>query len=218
MFGSNSVRQFSVLDRIIIEMDRGLRAMTGAVRVSARPCPRAQQPTQRLSQQARARSIGYMRVNHVGEVCAQALYFGQAWVTRDAAVSKFLLHSATEEADHLAWCHQRICALNGRISWLNPVWYGGSFILGAVAGASGLQWGLGFIAETEHQVGMHLKSHLKKLPAHDHASRAIVQQMVQDEAEHCREAQHLGAKPLPSFIAHAMRMCAKGMTTVAYWI
>ena len=146
----------------------------------------------------RRHAAGLMRINHTGEVCAQALYVGQAAVARDEATREQLLHAAQEETDHLAWCADRLRELDSRPSVFNPLWYAGSYALGALAGLRGDGWSLGFVVETERQVEAHLASHMDRLPAHDHASRAIVAQMKQDEARHAREAQGAGAVELPA--------------------
>ena len=157
-----------------------------------------------------------MRINHVGEVCAQALYQGQAVFCRDPNIRKALDHAAQEETEHLSWTEQRIDELGARKSWLNPVWYAGSFALGVLAGKLGDGWSLGFVAETERQVEAHLDGHLHKLPVADVRSQAIVQQMKVDEIAHAEMAVDLGAREMPSPVRGAMRMAAKVMTTTAY--
>lgn len=160
-------------------------------------------------------SAQLMRVNHVGEICAQALYTGQAAGTRNFALKQHLQHAAEEEVDHLAWTEQRLQQLRSHKSFLNPLWYTGAFVLGYTAAKAGDDWSLGFVEETEKQVEAHLNSHLEKLPANDHISKAIVRTMREDEAEHARQAQALGARKLPVFVRFGMRACAKVMTTVA---
>ncbi len=159
-----------------------------------------------------------MRVNHVGEVCAQALYTAQAATTRDPALQRKLLEAAEEETDHLAWTRQRLDALGAHPSWLNPLWYAGAFTLGLVAGRLGDRWSLGFVAETERQVEAHLDGHLDRLPAGDAASRAVVLQMKLDEAKHARWAVDAGAAELPPPAKALMRLAARVMTTVAHRI
>ncbi len=159
-----------------------------------------------------------MRVNHVGEVCAQALYTAQAATTRDPALRRQLLEAANEETDHLAWTRQRLDALDTHASWLNPFWYAGAFTLGLVAGRLGDPWSLGFVAETERQVEAHLDGHLDRLPPGDAASRAVVLQMKEDEARHAQWATDAGAAELPAPAKALMRLAARVMTTVAHRI
>lgn len=159
-----------------------------------------------------------MRINHVGEVCAQALYRGQALTSRNPHIVSALQHAAAEETDHLAWCETRMHELGGRKSFLNPLWYAGSFTLGAIAGALSDKWNLGFLAETEHQVSKHLQNHLSQLDATDIKTRTIVQQMQQDEAAHAAEANQLGATELPAPIKAGMTFASKIMTKTAYYI
>jgi ubiquinone biosynthesis monooxygenase Coq7 len=156
-----------------------------------------------------------MRVNHVGEVCAQALYAGQALTARNQAVRAELEQAAREETDHLAWCEQRINELGGRTSLLNPLWFGGAFGMGMVAGLLGDKWNLGFLAETERQVEAHLDSHLRQLPEADGKSRAVVEQMKRDEAQHAQTAVSHGGAPLPPPVRQAMRMAAEFMRQTA---
>ncbi len=160
--------------------------------------------------------VGLMRVNHCGEVCAQALYQGQALTSRDPEVREALRSAAQEETEHLAWTEQRIAALGGRKSLLNPLWYAGSLSLGVFAGALGDRWNLGFLAETERQVEAHLDSHLRSLPEGDLRSRAIVDQMRLDEIQHAETAVRHGAAELPSFVKRAMKAMGRVMTGVAY--
>jgi ubiquinone biosynthesis monooxygenase Coq7 len=159
-----------------------------------------------------------MRVNHSGEVCAQALYHGQALTARDAAAKGALEHAAQEETEHLAWTERRIDELEGKKSLLNPLWYAGSFAMGAAAGLLGDRWNLGFLAETEHQVAAHLDGHLRRLPAEDEKSRAILEQMKEDEGRHATSALQHGAAALPDPAKFAMRFASRVMTRTAYWI
>lgn len=159
-----------------------------------------------------------MRVNHVGEVCAQALYTAQASVTKDKVLREHFLHAAHEESDHLAWTHERLKSLGARPSLLNPVWYAGAFGLGLLAGRLGDRWSLGFVAETERQVEAHLDGHLDRLPAADSASRAVVMQMKIDEARHAAEAWSAGAKQLPAPVTALMTLASRVMTAVAHRI
>ena len=201
-------------DKLIAVFDMGLRTVF-APAVASRPCPQAEAPSD-LTDSERQHAAALMRINHVGEVCAQALYSGQALVSQEPANVQALQQASREEVDHLAWCEQRIAALGGRKSLLNPVWYAASFGLGVTAGVLGERWNLGFLAETEHQVSAHLHSHLQTLPAQDHASRAIVTQMKVDEEQHAHTAQALGGADLPAPVKAAMRLASKVMTSVAY--
>jgi ubiquinone biosynthesis monooxygenase Coq7 len=159
-----------------------------------------------------------MRVNHAGEVAAQALYRGQALTARNAEAVRAMNQAAAEEMDHLAWCEQRIDELGGRVSVLNPLWYAGSFLIGSLAGALGDRTSLGFLSETERQVESHLQDHLDRLPAADRRSRAIVEQMRHDEIEHGAKAESLGAATLPVWVKAAMRLTSRLMTRGSYWL
>jgi 3-demethoxyubiquinol 3-hydroxylase len=205
------------LDRLITEFDRALRAVAG-VSQGARPSPAETVPEGDPQQTPRADTAALMRVNHVGEVCAQALYQGQSLTARNAETRAALRQAAAEEEDHLAWSMDRIRELGGRASLLNPVWYAGSFAIGALAGTLGDRWNLAFLAETEHQVEEHLTGHLHRLPAGDARTRAVVEAMRSDEARHRATAMQLGAAELPSPVRMAMRFASKVMTTVAYRI
>ena len=204
-------------DRLLIPLDRALRTLF-APASSARPLPGDELEEGALSDAQRRESATLMRINHVGEVCAQALYQGQALTARDPHARRALERAASEEEDHLAWSAQRVAELGGRTSLLNPLWYAGAFAIGTVAGALGDRWNLGFLAETERQVESHLKSHLERLPAGDIKSRAIVEQMKADEAGHAETAVRLGARALPAPVRGAMKLAAKVMTTTAYRI
>ncbi len=213
------MRHFSRLDRCLVELGHAMNTLTREAAPSTRPVPKAPQVSQpTLSDSDRVKSIGYMRVNHVGEVCAQALYYGQAFTTHDPKVVKFLKHAAHEETDHLYWCHTRLNDLKGRVSYLNPLWYASSFALGAIAGYAGVEWGLGFVAETERQVGDHLTSHLHQLPQYDQASKVIVQQMLNDELEHAQQAHDLGARTLPHWMKEGMNALSVMMKHIAYYV
>ena len=204
------------LDRLIVEFDRVLRTLC-APAVSARSHPDEGLDEASLDEQERKHALGLMRVNHCGEVCAQALYQGQALTARDSSTSEALRQAAHEEVEHLAWTERRIHELGGRTSWLNPLWYGGSLALGVTAGILGDRWNLGFLEETEKQVGDHLGSHLTKLPVQDARSRAIVEQMRSDELNHAHMAHEHGAAALPGPLRDAMRLSAKIMTGVSYY-
>jgi ubiquinone biosynthesis monooxygenase Coq7 len=202
------------IDRAIIEFDRALRAIAGSQRAE-RPSPAAQVAEGELDDVDRAHSAALMRVNHVGEVCAQALYQGQALTARDAGTRTSLERAAREEADHLAWSAERIRELGGRPSLLNPLWYAGALGLGIGAGLLGDRWSLAFLAETEHQVEQHLRGHLERLARADARTRAVVETMRSDEARHRETAISLGAAELPEPAKLVMRAMAKVMTTVA---
>jgi len=203
------------MDRLVSGFDRALRAVAG-VAESRRPSPAAGVQGEALSPQERDHSAALMRVNHVGEVCAQALYEGQALVARNDVVRHSLSQAAEEERDHLAWCAARIDELGGRASLLNPLWYLGSFAMGAGAGLLGDRWNLAFLAETERQVEEHLTGHLQDLPESDERSRKLVEVMRADEAKHRQTAIALGAAQLPEPVKVAMRLAARVMTTVSY--
>ena len=202
-------------DRLISELDRALRAIAGVAN-AARSSPAEGKPEAELAEPERAHAAALMRVNHVGEICAQALYQGQALTARDPQARAQLEQAAQEEQDHLAWSAERIRELGGRPSLLNPLWYAGSFAIGALAGALGDRWNLAFLAETERQVEEHLTGHLEALPAADERTRAVVTAMREDEAKHRATALGLGAAELPSPAKAAMRLASKVMTTVAY--
>jgi len=205
------------IDRLIGEFDRALRAVAGIAHAS-RPSPGNEMEENPLGDEERAHAAALMRVNHVGEVCAQALYQGQALTARDESSRKALEEAAREEEDHLAWSAERIAELGGRPSLLNPLWYAGSFALGAAAGVLGDKWNFAFLAETEHQVEEHLTGHLEALPPADRRTRAVVEAMRADEAKHRATALALGAAELPEPVRRAMRLASKVMTTVAYRI
>ena len=202
-------------DRLIGEIDRAVRAIAGVAN-AARSSPAEGKPEAEMAEKDRAHAAALMRVNHVGEICAQALYQGQALTARDPHARAQLEHAAQEEQDHLAWSADRIRELGGRPSLLNPFWYAGSFAIGALAGALGDRWNLAFLAETERQVEEHLTGHLEALPAADERTRAVVTAMREDEAKHRATALGLGAAELPSPAKAAMRLASKVMTTVAY--
>jgi 3-demethoxyubiquinol 3-hydroxylase len=205
------------VDRLISELDRALRTLAGITRGS-RVSPADGVADVQLDDGARAHAAALMRVNHVGEVCAQALYQGQSLTARNEEAKRAFERAAREEEDHLAWSAERIRELGGRPSALNPVWYAGSFAIGVVAGALGDKWNLAFLAETEHQVEEHLSGHLDRLPKEDQRTRAVVQAMRADEAQHRSSAVQLGAGELPDPIKLAMRFASRVMTSVAYRI
>ena len=205
------------LDHLIVEFDKGLRTLFSQAH-SARAYPDADVAEAALDATEKQHAQGLMRVNHTGEICAQALYQGQALTARSVEVQQKLQHAAAEETEHLAWTAQRVHELGGHLSVLNPLWYSGSLAMGAVAGLLGDKWNLGFLAETERQVGAHLQSHLQNLPAQDAKSRAIVTQMATDEAAHAAMAVELGGAPLPAPVQWAMQLNGKLMTKTAYWV
>jgi len=201
-------------DRLMAAADTALRTLFATPRAS-QPCPTLPENPTALSDPEKQRSAGLMRVNHVGEVCAQALYTAQALATNNPALRAQYTAACTEETDHLAWTAQRLQDLGSRPSLLNPLWYAGAFGLGLLAGRLGDAVSLGFVVETETQVGAHLDGHLQALPERDHASRAIVAQMRDDELRHAAEARTAGAAQLPPPVQALMRAAAKVMTTVA---
>jgi 3-demethoxyubiquinol 3-hydroxylase len=205
------------IDRLLSGTDSALRTLFATPRAS-RACPTLANEDSVLDAAEKAHSGALMRVNHVGEVCAQALYTAQAMATRNAALRRHFLQASEEETDHLAWTRQRLDELGSRPSLLNPLWYAGAFGLGLLAGRLGDKVSLGFVVETERQVEAHLQDHMQRLPAADHASRAIVAQMKDDEARHARNAQDAGALPMPSPVRALMRGAARIMTTVAHRI
>lgn len=204
-------------DRLIIGFDKGLRTLFAPAQ-SLRRTPGDDLPDAGLAASQRKLAASLMRVNHSGEICAQALYQGQALTARDSAAKQALEQAAQEETEHLAWTERRIEELGGRKSALNPLLYAGSFALGAVSGLLGDKWNLGFLAETEHQVVKHLEDHLQVLPEEDQKSRAILEQMKDDEARHATSALQHGAAELPAPAKFAMRLSSKVMTKTAFWI
>ena len=203
------------IDRLIVEFDRALRAVAGVVHAERRS-PAEGLKESAITEEERTHAAALMRVNHVGEICAQALYQGQALTARDPGARAKLEQAAREEEDHLVWSAERIRELGGRPSLLNPAWYAGAFAMGALAGALGDRWNLAFLAETERQVEEHLSGHLEALPAEDRRTRAVVEAMRADEARHRESALELGAAELPEPVKLAMRLASKVMTTVAY--
>ena len=212
-----SVRTFTPFDRLLAGLERAMEAVAGSPEAHRRS-PGDAVPDAPMDDAERRHAAGLMRINHVGEVCAQALYTAQAAVTRDPALRRQFEAASEEENDHLAWTRERLDELDARPSLLNPLWYAGAFGLGLLAGRLGDRASLGFVVETERQVEAHLQSHLDRLPAADHASRAIVAQMKDDEAAHARHAQEAGAVELPAPAKALMRAAAKVMTTTAHYI
>jgi ubiquinone biosynthesis monooxygenase Coq7 len=211
-------RHISLPDRILIEMERALMTALGATPEAARASPANGIADTKLSEAQRHHAAGLMRVNHTGEVCAQALYSGQAGMARDSVTRARLLEAAAEETDHLAWCGERLKELSSRPSLLNPLWYAGSFAIGALAALTSDRISLGFVVETERQVEAHLGEHLIRLPETDARSRAVVAQMQADEARHGRNALAAGATELPFPVPQLMRFASAIMKAVAYRI
>jgi len=211
-------RSYTPMDSVLDLLDQGLRTVFATPPASLRSDPAEQATEADLDESQRRLAGGLMRVNHTGEICAQALYSGQAATTRDTELHGQLLAAAREETEHLSWCQGRLDALDTHASYLNPLWYTGSFLIGAAAGIAGDDWSLGFVVETERQVEAHLEGHLDRLPETDEKSRAVVQQMKEDEARHGRDAQEAGARDLPGPVRRVMGVCADIMRFVAYRI
>ena len=205
------------LDSCILEFDKALRVLLGEP-ASRRPSPAETVPEDRLDDGARRRAAALMRVNHCGEICAQALYQGQALASSSEGIKAALAKAAREEADHLAWSAQRVRELGGRLSMFNPLWYAGSLALGYAAGRLGERWNLGFLAETERQVEQHLQGHIERLGGRDAKTLAVIEAMQREEAGHRSTAEALGARELPEPARRGMRVAARVMTTLSYWI
>ena len=208
-------RHFTPVDRLLMDAQNALATVLGSARAERRN-PGDAQPDVVLDEDERRHAAGLMRVNHVGEVCAQALYVGQAAVARDDRTRIQLLAAAQEETDHLAWCAERLRELDSRPSLLNPLWYAGSYAIGVLAGLRGDGWNLGFVVETERQVEAHIADHLQSLPEADGRSRAILATMQADEARHADQAQAQGARLLPPPVPALMAAASKLMKTIAY--
>lgn len=206
-----------MLDKLIIEFDKALRTVFAPAR-TLRPTPGEDLPEAALSEDEKRHAAALMRINHCGEICAQALYQGQAIMSQDPGIRQALEQASWEETEHLAWTERRIAELGGRKSLLNPLWYAGSLGIGLLAGRFGDRWNLGFLAETERQVEHHLDSHLGRLPAQDQKSAAILAQMKTDEIGHAETAMRLGGRPLPLPVRGLMKLSSKVMTRTAYWI
>ncbi|WP_298604179.1 2-polyprenyl-3-methyl-6-methoxy-1,4-benzoquinone monooxygenase [Zoogloea sp.] len=206
-----------MIDQLIIGFDRALRTVFASAH-TVRPVPGESRPEAEMSEEERRHAAALMRVNHCGEICAQALYQGQALMSDNEDIKKALAGAAQEETEHLAWTERRIAELGGRKSLLNPLWYGGSLAIGMLAARFGDRANLGFLAETERQVEAHLKSHLTRLPEQDLRSRDIVEQMKVDEVAHAETALQLGGVQLPTPVKAAMKASSRLMTGVAYWV
>lgn len=214
-----TTRRLTPLDRFLSEVEHALRtSVASSAHAAQRPNPAAAIKDAALTEEQRVEAGRLMRVNHAGEIAAQALYQGQAFMARDSAVRAAMDQSAAEEVDHLAWCEQRLQELSTPASKLDPLWYLGSFAIGALAGLMGDKESLGFVGETERQVVEHLTGHLERLPQEDQKSRAILEQMREDEAQHSHKAERAGGQPLPTPVRLFMRLTSKVMTETAYWI
>ncbi len=213
-----TTRNFSPLDKLILNIDTGLRTVLGRPKTTGRPNPAADIEETELSETDRALAGRLMRINHAGEVAAQGLYQGQALTAKLPKVREKMERAAEEENDHLDWCETRLHELGSHTSYLNPAWYLGSVAIGALAGAAGDKWSLGFVAETEHQVVRHLDEHLAKISEADQKTRAILEQMKEDEGQHATTALHAGGASLPEPVKKLMNLSSKVMTRAAYWI
>ena len=211
-------RALTPLDKLLSGLNTALKTVAAPAGRPARPNPAEGVAETDLTDAQKSHAAGLMRVNHAGEIAAQGLYQGHAAVARNKSIEEQMQHAADEEFDHLAWCEQRLTELDSQPSRLSPLWYAGSFVIGAASGVLGDRWSLGFIAETENQVCEHLTSHLDSLPDEDSRSRAIVEQMRDEEAEHGENARDAGAADLPEPIHRLMRVTARIMTRSAYWV
>jgi ubiquinone biosynthesis monooxygenase Coq7 len=211
-------RDYSPVDQLVMRLHQALSGTAPPPSGETRPNPAEGIEPAELDEAARRHAAGLMRVNHAGEVAAQALYQGHALLARDPGVREHMLAAADEERSHRAWCEQRLRELGSGPSRLDPLWYAGSFAIGAIAGLAGDRWALGFVEETEKQVSEHLTGHLDQLPEEDTKSRAIVEAMRADEERHGREAVEAGAHPLPGPVRELMRAVARVMTRSAYWV
>jgi ubiquinone biosynthesis monooxygenase Coq7 len=211
-------RAYRFSDRLLIGLDQALSTVFGSPQQTDRPNPASREQEADLTAEEQEHIARLMRINHTGEVCAQGLYQGQALTAKLPEVRDSMEQAAAEENDHLAWCEKRIKELGNRKSLLNPLWYAGSFAMGATAGLTGDKWSLGFVAETERQVCAHLNDHLGQIPLHDRKSRAILEQMKEDEARHATTALEGGGVELPGPIKLAMKITAKTMTKSVYWL
>ena len=211
-------RHYTPFDTLIMNFDQAVRTLAGKPLVTERDNPASKVAESELTAAERTESARLMRVNHAGEVAAQALYQGQALTARLETTRSSMERAAREENDHLDWCQTRVRELDSHTSFLNPLWYLGSFGIGAAAGAIGDKWSLGFVAETERQVVAHLENHLQRLPGQDKKSRAIVEQMKQDEARHGANASASGGVDLPQPVKNLMQLASKVMTGTAYWV
>lgn len=212
------MRNYSLLDKLVMNLDTALRTVAGKPVLTERPNPAAAIPEAELSEAERDLAGRLMRINHAGEVSAQGLYQGQALTAKLPEVRDKMERAALEENDHLEWCERRCKEMGSHVSLLNPLWYAGSVTIGALAGLIGDKWSLGFVVETEHQVCKHLDEHIEQLPQHDQKTRAILKQMWDDEARHADMAQAAGGAEFPAPIKGLMQLTSKVMTKTAYWI
>lgn len=211
-------RNYTPIDDLLINVDQAVRTLFGQPKITERENPAKTIPDSELSESEKDHTARLMRINHTGEVCAQALYQGQALTAKDNTVKESMQRSADEENDHLDWCETRIKELDGRTSLLNPLWFAGSYAIGAGAGLIGDKWSLGFVAETEKQVEKHLDSHLQQVPESDKKTRVILEQMKTDEIEHGDKAKKQGGAELPEPIKKAMELTSKVMTESVYYL
>ncbi|EKD73794.1 MAG: hypothetical protein ACD_45C00183G0010 [uncultured bacterium] len=211
-------RHYTLLDHLCLGVDQALRAISANAKTTARPYPAENILEVDLTREQRQHTAALMRINHAGEVCAQALYHGQGLVSHRHDVKKKMQQAAIEEGDHLAWCNRRLAELNSHVSYLNPFWYAGSFAMGLTAGIIGDKWSLGFLAETESQVVKHLERQAALLPEEDQKSLHILRQMREDEAQHCDDALLAGAATLPRWVKKMMHFTASCMVKTAYYI
>ena len=211
-------RNYTATDRMLLGLDQALQTLFGKPKATERADPARELADVELTPEQKLHTARLLRIDHTGEVCAQALYQGQSLTARLPEVRESMQRSAEEESDHLNWCHNRLSELQHGRSLLNPIWYTGSFLIGATAGLAGDKWSLGFIAETERQVCAHIDSHLQQIPMADQKSRAILEQMRSDEAHHADVAVRNGGMPLPLPVKSAMRLTAKLMTKTTYWL
>lgn len=213
-----AMRNYSPLDKLFINLDTALRTVAGRPITTERPNPAEGIEESELSESERDLAGRLMRINHAGEVSAQGLYQGQALTARLPEVRGKMERAALEENDHLEWCERRAREMGTHVSYLNPLWYGGSVAIGALAGLVGDKWSLGFVVETEHQVVRHLEEHLARLPEHDRKSHAVLKQMKEDEARHAGMARDAGGAPFPAPVKKLMQLTSKVMTKTAYWV
>lgn len=213
-----TIRHYTIWDKLCLSLDQTIRALTDNVQTTGKSYPAEGLTEAEMTDAERKHAASLMRINHAGEICAQALYHGQALVSRENEVQIKMQHAAIEEGDHLNWCKRRLTELNSHTSYLNPVWYAGSFCIGVMAGIIGDRWSLGFVAETERQVIRHLEGHLETLPNADMRSYKILVQMEEDEAKHRDEAIESGAKELPTPIKTGMAWVSKVMVKTAYYV
>lgn len=212
-----TTRKHSLLDHLIINVDQGMRTVFGQPVPTERNIPGQNLPEADLNEQEKRLSAALMRINHAGEVSAQALYQGQALTAKSDNVRRKMRRAADEENDHLLWCESRVKAMNSHVSYLNPLWYSGSLAIGMLAGATGDKWSLGFVAETEKQVVKHIDEHLEQLPKQDEKTHAVLIQMREDEAKHAKMALDAGGEILPLPVRMTMKQVAKVMTKTAFW-